>query len=314
MIAEAPVAARQGTAVDGVLLLDKPLGMSSNAALQSVRKLFGRIKGGHTGTLDPLATGLLPVCLGAATKFAGGLLAADKSYEAVIRLGVATTTGDAEGEPIYEGDAVGSMAQVPEVLRAFVGEIDQVPPMFSAIKYRGRPLYEYARAGKEIERLPRRITIYALELVSTSGSEISVTVHCSKGTYIRTLAHDIGMRMGCGAHLAALRRTGIGRFKIEDAVDLNRLAGFTETERAALLYGADALLPDLPPVVVDGARAEALLQGRAVAASPCPPQGSIRLYAEDGFFLGLGAGEPGLIVPKRMRARSLTRASNTDVT
>lgn len=314
MTAEAPVTARRGTAVDGVLLLDKPLGMSSNAALQAVRRLFGRVKGGHTGTLDPLASGLLPVCLGAATKFAGGLLEADKVYEAVIRLGIATTTGDSEGEPILQADAEGCIARAPEVLAAFTGEVDQVPPMFSAIKHRGRPLYHYARAGQNVERPPRRITIYALELLSASGSELSVRVRCSKGTYIRTLAHDIGMRLGCGAHLAALRRTGIGRFEIEDAVELDRLAALTEAERVARLHSADALLADLPAVVVDHARAEALLQGRAVASSLSPPQGSVRLYAEGGLFLGLGAGGQGLLVPKRMRAHSLTGAANTDVT
>jgi len=313
MIAETAFAVGQGTTVDGVLLLDKPPGMSSNAALQAVRKLFGRVKGGHTGTLDPLATGLLPLCLGAATKFAGGLLEADKAYDAIILLGVATTTGDAEGAPTFEANPEGCMARVPEVLEAFTGEVDQVPPMFSAIKHRGRPLYHYARTGQSVERDARRVKVYSLELLSTSGAEVSVRVRCSKGTYIRTLAHDIGLRLGCGAHLRALRRTGVGRFKIEEALGLDRLTEFTEAERIACLRSADVLLADLPAVVVDRAQAEALLQGRAVARPA--PLGSVRLYAEDGLFLGLGAAGQGLLLPKRMWVRSHTAGAvaNADV-
>lgn len=313
MIAETAFAVGQGTTVDGVLLLDKPPGMSSNAALQAVRKLFGRVKGGHTGTLDPLATGLLPLCLGAATKFAGGLLEADKTYDAVIVLGVATTTGDAEGAPILEVDPEGCMARVPEVLEAFTGDVDQVPPMFSAIKHRGRPLYHYARSGQSVERQARRVRVYALELLSAPGVELSVRVRCSKGTYIRTLAHDIGLRLGCGAHLGALRRTGIGGFKIEEALGLDQLAELTEAERLGCLRPADILLADLPAVVVDHAQAEALLQGRAVARPA--PLGSVRLYAEDGLFLGLGAAGEGLVLPKRMwvRGRTAKAVAHADV-
>jgi tRNA pseudouridine55 synthase len=313
MIAETALAVGQGATVDGVLLLDKPPGLSSNAALQAARKLFGRVKGGHTGTLDPLATGLLPLCLGAATKFAAGLLEADKTYDAIILLGVATTTGDAEGAPILQASPEGCMARVPEVLGAFTGDVDQVPPMFSAIKHRGRPLYHYARTGQSVERDARRVKVYSLELLSTSGSEVSVRVRCSKGTYIRTLAHDIGLRLGCGAHLRALRRTGIGRFKIEEAVGLDRLAELTEAARIACLRPADVLLADLPAVVVDHAQAEALLQGRAVARPA--PLGSVRLYAEDGLFLGLGAAGEGLLLPKRMwvRSRSAGAVADADV-
>jgi tRNA pseudouridine55 synthase len=313
MIADTALAVGQGATVDGVLLLDKPPGMSSNAALQAVRKLFGRVKGGHTGTLDPLATGLLPLCLGAATKFAAGLLEADKTYDAIILLGVATTTGDAEGAPILEANPEGCMARVPEVLGAFTGDVDQVPPMFSAIKHRGRPLYQYARAGQSVEREARRVKVYSLEVLSISGAEVSVRVRCSKGTYIRTLAHDIGLRLGCGGHLRALRRTGIGRFKIEEALGLDRLAELTEAERIACLRSADVLLADLPAVVVDHAQAEALLQGRAVARPA--PVGSVRLYAEDGLFLGLGAAGQGLLLPKRMwvRSRAAGPVANADV-
>jgi tRNA pseudouridine55 synthase len=194
------------------------------------------------------------------------------------------------------------MTRLPEVLEAFTGDIDQVPPMFSAIKHLGRPLYQYARAGQSVERPARRVRVYALELLSTSGVEVSIRVRCSKGTYIRTLAHDIGMRLGCGAHLRALRRTGIGKFKIEEALGLDRLAELTELERLGCLRSADILLADLPAVVVDQAQAQALLQGRPVALSA--PVGAVRLYAEDGLFLGLGAGGHGLLVPKRMRVAS----------
>src|SRR5262245_16896298 len=186
-------------AVEGVALVDQAAGMSSNAALQAVRRLFGGVKGGHTGTLDPLATGLLPVCLGAATKFAGVLLETDKTYEAVVGLGLATTTGDAEGEPLFRGPVEGCLERVSEALAAFTGEIEQMPPMFSAIKHHGRALYHYARAGQSVERRPRQVTVHTLDLIAARIDAISLRIHCSKGTYIRTLAHDIGERLGCGA-------------------------------------------------------------------------------------------------------------------
>ena len=300
---------RLAATTDGVLLLDKPPGMSSNGALQAVRRLFGGIKAGHTGTLDPLATGLLAVCLGAATKFAGGLLEADKSYDCVIRLGVATTTGDADGEPILNRSVGHCFDRLEDTLAAFVGGIDQVPPMYSAIKHRGRHLYRYARAGESVERQPRRVTVHALELLSISGTDIRILARCSKGTYIRSLAHDIGVHLGCGAHLIELRRTGIGRLRVEEATGLDRLAALTERERVGCLRPADVLLADLPAVVVDHARAEALLHGRAVARVLSEPLGSVRLYAEDGLFLGLGAGGDDLLVPKRMHATTLPEAA-----
>ena len=289
---------------EGVLLLDKPLGITSNAALQAVRRLFGRVKAGHTGTLDPLATGLLPLCLGEATKFAGGLLEADKTYETVIRLGLATTTGDAEGAPVFEGDATGCSERLPGILGSFMGDIEQLPPMFSALKHQGRPLYSYARAGEEIERTPRRVTIRSLELLFVSGQDVTVKVRCSKGTYIRTLAHDIGERLGCGAHVAALRRIAIGRLSIDAALSLEALAGLSDHDRVRCLHPADLLLADLPAVVVDGGRAEALSQGRPVMPVSPPPCGPVRLYDDHGTFLGLGTGQQeGMVLPKRMRAQ-----------
>ena len=304
MKADSALAVRRAPVVEGVVLLDKPPGMSSNAALQAVRRLFGGVKAGHTGTLDPLATGLLPICLGPATKFAGGLLDIDKTYQALIRLGVATTTGDAEGDPVSHGSWEGCMERMPETLSAFRGEIEQVPPMFSAIKHRGRALYSYARAGEVVERQARRVTVYALELLSASGPDFSVRVHCSKGTYIRALAHDIGQRLGCGAHLKALRRTQIGNLRIDQALGLDALAALPEADREKCLLPPDILLSGLPAVILDQARADALLQGRPVAIAESEPAGSLRLYGEDGLFLGLGTrGEHGLLCPKRMRGR-----------
>ena len=201
--------------VDGVILLDKPIGISSNAALQRVRRVFNAAKGGHTGTLDPLASGLLPLCFGEATKFSQTLLEADKSYEAELRLGVSTTTGDVEGQ-VLETRAVNvDSADFATACASFVGEIEQVPPMFSALKVAGRPLYDYARAGVTLERKSRRISIKGIEVLEFDANMARVAVDCSKGTYIRVLAEDIGALLGCGAHLVSLRRTRIARFAIE---------------------------------------------------------------------------------------------------
>jgi tRNA pseudouridine55 synthase len=292
--------------VDGVILLDKPYGMTSNGALQAVRRLFGRVKAGHTGTLDPLATGLLPLCLGEATKYAGGLLEADKMYEATIQLGVATTTGDAEGEAVFRGEIAGCPERVPAILAEFTGEIEQLPPMFSALKHQGRPLYSYARAGEEVERRARRVTVRGLELLTPSGPEFKVRVQCSKGTYIRTLAQDIGARLGCGAHLTALRRTAVGRLDIAEAVTLDCLESAADIERLAWLRPMDLLVSDLQSIVLDTLRAEAILQGRPVEVADSLSPGAVRVYAADGAFLGLGmGGEGGRLSPKRMRAGPL---------
>jgi tRNA pseudouridine55 synthase len=305
MKSERPAATTTGS-VDGVILLDKPCGMTSNGALQTVRRLFGRVKAGHTGTLDPLATGLLPLCLGEATKYAAGLLEADKTYEATIQLGVATTTGDAEGEAVFRGEVAGCPERVPAILAEFTGEIDQLPPMFSALKHQGRPLYSYARAGEEVERRPRRVTVRGLELLSPIGPEFKVRVRCSKGTYIRTLAQDIGARLGCGAHLTTLRRTAIGGLDIAEAVTLDRLESAPDIERLAWLRPMDLLVSDLQSIVLDTPRAEAILQGRLVDVADSLSPGAVRIYTADGAFLGLGmGGEGGRLAPKRMRAGPL---------
>jgi len=208
--------------VNGVLLLDKPPGVSSNRALQSVRRLFGAAKAGHTGTLDPCATGLLVVLFGEATKFAGALLGADKIYDATVRLGVTTTTGDAEGEVLSTCDPDVSRGAVDRVVASFVGEIDQVPPRHSALKKDGKPYYAYARAGQEIERLPRKIAVHRLDVRTFDGWIVELEAHVGTGTYVRTLAEDIGAKLGCGGHLAALRRTQVGSFRLADALIGNR--------------------------------------------------------------------------------------------
>ena len=286
---------------DGVLLLDKPAGMSSNAALQGVRRLMGRIKAGHTGTLDPMATGLLPVCLGEATKFASGLLDADKVYEAVVRLGVATDTGDAEGEVIFRGEWTAAAAQIDEVLREFRGEIEQMPPMFSAIKHRGRPLYEYARKGQEIERSHRTVRVYEVAILSKSPPDFRLLIRCSKGTYVRTLAHDIGSRLGCGAHLAALRRTMIGALRIEDAASLPALERSDQATRRSFVRSVDLLVLHLPAAYLTAVEAKSILQGKVVEPKELhSASGNLRLYDQSGSFLGVGLVAEGKIVPRRM--------------
>ena len=248
----------------GVILLDKPLGLSSNDALQKVKRLLRAEKAGHTGTLDPLATGLLPLCFGAATKFSQVSLDADKRYTATVQLGQTTATGDAEGE-VLQSRAVTDDMLSPEKLeaacRAFTGEIDQVPPMHSALKHQGRALYEYAREGVEIERAARRVTIHGIDILSVQGEVLELDVRCSKGTYIRTLAQDIGELLGCGAHLIGLRRTGSGGVGLQGAVTLEELQALSEAERESHLLAADVLLSDWPDVMLTEPEAARFLTG-----------------------------------------------------
>jgi tRNA pseudouridine55 synthase len=251
--------------VHGVLLLDKPLGLSSNQALQKAKWLLRADKAGHTGTLDPLATGVLPLCFGAATKFSQMHLDADKTYEAIARLGIKTSTGDAEGEVIEERPVNVSEAAVAEVAQRFTGPIQQVPPMHSALKKDGKALYEYARAGIEVEREARNVTIYSLkaaaDLSQKAQAAIKLRVTCSKGTYIRTLAEDMGEALGCGAHLTALRRTATGNFDESQCVTLDALTAMSEDERMACLLPVDALLADHTPVTLDSENAGRFLSG-----------------------------------------------------
>lgn len=251
--------------VHGVLLLDKPLGLSSNQALQKAKWLLRAEKAGHTGTLDPLATGVLPLCFGAATKFSQLHLDADKTYETVVRLGLKTSTGDAEGDVIETRAVACTPGQVVEVLDRFMGEIEQVPPMHSALKKDGRPLYEYARNGETVEREARRVTIHDLELVDMQlvGDEPSLRlrVRCSKGTYIRTLGEDIGEALGCGGHLTLLRRVATGPFTEEQCVTLEALEADTESQRSGRLLPVPTLLQGHTPVMLDEENAARFLSG-----------------------------------------------------
>lgn len=285
--------------VDGVLLLDKPVGMTSNDALQKARRLFSAAKGGHTGTLDPLASGLLPLCFGEATKFSADLLDADKTYEASLKLGVTTDSGDAEGQVIANRPVAVYLADIEAVLPRFRGAILQVPPMHSALKRDGRPLYALARRGVEVEREARPVTIHGLEIMSFAGAALSLRVRCSKGTYIRVLAADIGEALGCGAHLSALRRTEVADLDLGHAVTLATIEALAEGERAACLRPVDALLQSLPRVDLDGLEAERFRHGNPVAASP-GLTGKARVYAEGRL---IGVGEPGAgqqLWPKRL--------------
>lgn len=285
--------------VDGVLLLDKPLGMTSNDALQKARRLFSAAKGGHTGTLDPLATGLLPLCFGEATKFSADLLDADKTYEAVLKLGVTTDSGDAEGQVTATAMVDVRKEQVSEALAQFVGEIQQIPPMHSALKRNGRPLYELARQGIEVEREPRAVTIFAIDCLDFAGDSLTLRVACSKGTYIRVLAADIGKALGCGAHLAALRRTVVGDIRLEKTVTLAELETLDEAARMERLLPVDALLQSLPVVSVEGAEADRFSHGNPVSL-PAGLSGKIRVYA-DGRLIGVGEqGHGDLLWPKRL--------------
>lgn len=289
--------------IDGVLLLDKCAGISSNHALQAVRRLFNAEKAGHTGTLDPLATGLLPICFGEATKFSAELLEADKRYSATVQLGVATATADAEGEVLSRRPVVVGADQIVQVLDGFLGEIEQVPPMHSALKRDGRPLYDYARAGIEVARAPRRVRIHALHLraMNPERQRFEFDVVCSKGTYVRTLAADIGERLGCGAHLAALRRTGIGRLDISDAYAHAALEAMSPEQRDRLLSPADALLSDLPEVRLDAADAARLRHGQPVRW-PDADANRCRAYAGDDFLGLCRIGEDGWLRPQRLRS------------
>ena len=287
--------------LDGVLLLDKTRGLSSNAALQRAKRLYRAEKAGHTGTLDPLATGLLPICFGEATKFAQLLLDADKTYVATLRLGLTTTTGDAEGEVLATRPVVSSADQLKAMLPRFVGRIAQVPPRHSALKRDGRKYYEYAREGLEIVRTAREVEVRDIVLTSWRAPEVELRVHCGKGTYIRALAEDIGEALGCGAHLAALSRTGAGEFALAHAVTLDALAEFSEAERDAALLPVDALVARLDRLDFDDAEASRLVQGRPVTRVGAP-DGLVRVYAA-GAFAGVADVREGVVQARRLFAQ-----------
>ena len=296
--------------VNGILVLDKPLDISSNGALQTVKRLYRAKKAGHTGSLDPLATGVLPLCFGEATKFSQFLLDADKRYRTEVKLGVTTETGDAEGE-VVETKEIGdiSVEQLEAVLAQFRGTIEQIPSMYSAIKVDGKPLYKLARQGIEIERKSRTIEIFELNLLGLEGDTLKLDVHCSKGTYIRTLAEDIGKVLGCGAHVAALRRTASGPFKLEQAVTVQELEQCLENDGEQgldeLLLSPSAALPDWPSVELTEISASYLRQGQPVQIAQAPTEGWVRIFSEsqEPAFIGVGEiMEDGRVAPRRLVA------------
>ncbi|MGH8782290.1 tRNA pseudouridine(55) synthase TruB [Paraburkholderia sp.] len=295
--------------LDGVLLLDKPIGLSSNDALIRAKRLYQAKKAGHTGTLDPLASGLLPLCFGEATKFSQDLLDADKTYEATMRLGIRTTTGDAEGDTVETRDVGCRERDVLEALARFRGDIVQIPPMYSALKRDGKPLYEYARAGQVVEREGRTVTIHALELLACALPDVTFRVTCSKGTYVRTLAEDIGEVLGCGAHLVALRRTGVGALTLEHAVTLDALSDATAVERDAWLQPVDALLSTFPAIHLDETATRRFLQGqrlRLEETGSVPPVDvaqevpRVRVYDSGNRLLGVARIASGVLAPERL--------------
>lgn len=296
---------KRGRHVDGIVVLDKATGLSSNAALQQVKRLFEARKAGHTGSLDPLATGVLPLCLGEATKVSQFLLDSDKGYRTRLKLGVRTASGDSEGEIIAERDSIGiSREQIEEALNHFRGEIEQLPPMHSALKKDGVPLYKLARQGKTVEREPRPVTVYSIELRAYIDDELELEIECSKGTYIRTIADDLGERLGCGAHVVALHRTRAGAFTEQDSVKIEVLE---QEKEAHGLAGIDAYLTpmdeavaDLPEVRLPEITASHVLNGQAVMVQHLPPDGLVRLY-QDEQFIGIGCiDDDGKVAPKRL--------------
>jgi tRNA pseudouridine55 synthase len=284
----------------GVLLIDKPLGWTSNDALQKTKGLLRAEKGGHTGTLDPLATGLLPLCFGAATKFSQASLDADKRYLATLRLGQCTSTGDGEGDVTEEHAVAVDLAAVQATCARFTGAVQQLPPMHSALKHRGRALYEYARQGIRIERQPRAIQIHSLAIIEWQSPLLVIDVLCSKGTYIRTLAEDIGAALGCGAHLVGLRRTGSGLLDVRNAISIDTLVAMDPTQRDACLLPADCLLASWPEVHLPDDEAGRFLCGlrRRVLLADAP---AVRVYAEPArAFLGSAHISGGELIADRL--------------
>jgi len=296
----------RGRNISGVLLLDKPLGMTSNKALQEVKFLYKAAKAGHTGSLDPLATGLLPICFGEATKMSAFLLDADKRYRVRVRLGVTTSTADAEGEVLETRDPSGvDEARIRAVLSEFLGEQQQLPPMYSALKHKGERLYKLARQGIEVEREPRSILIHSIGLNALEHPEFVMDVHCSKGTYVRTLAEDIGKRLGCGAHVSGLRRTAVGPYDDSSLRELETIQQAFRDKRFAEMDGwllpLESALASCPEVELSADAAFYLKQGQPVLVPQAPTDGLVRLYANAHQFLGVGQIlEDGRVAPKRL--------------
>lgn len=296
---------RKGRNISGIVVLDKEQGLSSNAALQQVKRLYEANKAGHTGSLDPLATGVLPLCLGEATKVSQFLLDSDKRYLARIRLGQRTDSGDSEGNIIARcEDIVPSRDEIESALMQFRGEIDQIPPMYSALKVDGVPLYKLARKGAKVERKPRQVTVYSIELLEYTENELELDISCSKGTYIRTIADDLGQVLGCGAHIVALRRTQAGVFTEQDCVSRQFLVD--EKEKTGLdgidqyLIAMDEAIGDLPEVVLPNETASFIKNGQPVLVRHLPEEGLVRLYDEEQF-IGIGCiDDDGRVAPRRL--------------
>jgi tRNA pseudouridine55 synthase len=303
---------KKGRQVDGLLVLDKPTGMSSNASLQHAKRLFGAAKAGHTGSLDPLATGVLPLCFGEATKFSQFLLDADKGYESTFVLGVGTDTADADGAVIAQASAVHLTEDaVTQAMATLTGAIEQVPPMYSALKVDGQPLYKRARAGEQIERAARPVEIYGFELLSFEPGEqvrLRVKVRCSKGTYIRTLAEDLGAALGVPAHVSTLRRCQSGPFALDDCVTPDQLAAVkesgTDTDLDALLQPIESCIQHLPRLSLSEAATFYIRQGQPVLVPNGPQSGMVRIADAGGLFLGVGdMRDDGKLAPKRLLAQ-----------
>ncbi len=292
----------EACSVNGVLLFDKPPGVGSNEVLKRVKHLLSASKAGHTGNLDPIATGLLPMCFGQSTKVAGYFLDADKRYSTRIKLGETTDTGDCAGKVLERRDVDITERQLQKVLEGFIGEQDQIPPMYSAVKVQGQRLYKYARKGVEVERKPRRVQVYSLELTDCVGDMFEIEVLCSRGFYVRTLAEDIGKALGCGGHVASLRRLGVGRLDIDAGVQLHRLELMeSPQERRSLLIPSDEALSHLPRIDLNMDAAYYLCRGQAVRADNLPSDGTVRLYENSIGFLGIGTSlGDGRVAPKRL--------------
>ncbi len=303
---------RKGRAVNGIVLLDKPTGISSNDALQKVKRIYFAEKAGHTGALDPLATGMLPICLGEATKFSQFLLDSDKRYRVVAKLGERTNTSDSDGEVVQVRDVKVDRGQLERCIAKFRGETDQIPSMFSALKYQGKPLYEYAREGIDVPRESRKITVYSIELLRFEGDEVEMEVHCSKGTYIRTIVDDLGEMLGCGAHVIYLRRTGVSNYPYEKMVTLEQLDALLEQAREQdsqpkelldpLLLPMDSAVQELPEVNLIPELTDMVQHGQPVQVFGAPLEGTVRMTSgAEKLFIGVGEiDDDGKIAPKRL--------------
>ena len=296
----------RGRKLNGILLLDKPIGLSSNEALQRVKRMYNAQKAGHTGSLDPLASGLLPVCFGEATKLSAFLLDADKSYRTECVLGEKTSTGDAEGEIIETRPIPDfSKAQILEVLDSFVGTIEQLPPMYSALKKDGQPLYKLARQGIEVDRAARNVTIFNINLLANSLNRLTIDVHCSKGTYVRTLVEDIGEKLGCGAYVSSLTRNSVGVFQLRNGIGLSQVEALRDDKAFAAMdeqiIPMENALTDWPSIELSDDAAYYLKQGQPVLVPKAPTEGLVCLFKHKGDFLGIGQiQDDGLVAPKRL--------------